>query len=53
MLETIICFLFPSIIDSIYEEGYLDGAHDTSQLVREYHSGNKIMDDIIKNLPED
>jgi len=53
MLENIICFLFPSVTDSIYQQGYLDAAHDTSQLVRDYPLGNEIMDAIIDALPED
>ena len=53
MVENIICFLFPSIVDSIYHQGYLDAAHDTSQLVRDYPMGDDIMEAIIEALPED
>ena len=53
MLENIICFLFPSITESIYQQGYLDAARDTSQMVREYPLGDDIMDAIIDSLPKD
>jgi len=54
MLENIICFLFPSVTDSIYEQGCYDGSFNTAQLVCEHsETGRHIMLEIIDDLPED
>lgn len=51
MLESILTFLFPSTIESIYHEGYLDGAYDTAKLVCDHsNTGRYIMDDIAEGL---
>jgi hypothetical protein len=52
MLKSIIEFLFPSVTDALYHEGYLAGARRTAEEVCQYPAGVAIVEAIIENLDD-